>query len=177
MRLPGWIIIAVLLSVSCRNGGDDVPAWQDPLPEVISENVVTEPLPPFTEGEFPCSDCHDPELPVNTRRRPLRRAHQQVVLQHDRGEMWCWDCHDVEDRDQLHLASGALSPYEKSPLLCGQCHGRQLRDWRAGAHGKRTGSWNGTKSALLCASCHNAHSPRFLPVKPEPPPRNPRRIR
>ena len=46
----------------------------------------------------------------------------------------------------------------------------KLRDWRAGVHGKRTGSWNGQKQYLLCVNCHNPHSPHFQPLKPMPPP-------
>jgi len=54
--------------------------------------------------------------------------------------------------------------------LCGQCHGEKYRDWRVGVHGKRTGDWNGKKRYLLCAHCHNPHTPRFSPIKPLPPP-------
>ena len=83
------------------------------------------------------------------------------------------DCHDAENRDQLHLASGAPVQFEESYRLCGQCHGEKYRDWRAGIHGRRTGDWNGHKSYLLCANCHNPHEPHFQPLKPEPAPTPP----
>jgi hypothetical protein len=131
------------------------------------------PPPPFSEGVFPCSDCHDPELPVKTKRRALTAAHQDVVLEHDAEHRWCLDCHDTADRDQLHLASGEKLPFEESYKLCGQCHGDKYRDWRAGVHGRRTGHWDGEKQYLLCVHCHDAHSPHFKPLEPMPPPRRP----
>ncbi len=95
----------------------------------------------------------------------------------------------------LRLASGATIPFTQSYLLCGQCHGDKLRDWRMGVHGKRVGMWNGEKTYFLCVNCHNPHSPRFkgvqqvtvdgkstvaptlTPVKPEPRPRRPEEMR
>jgi hypothetical protein len=65
----------------------------------------------------------------------------------------------------LRLASGATVPFTESYRLCGQCHGDKFRDWRAGIHGKRVGSWDGAKTYLLCVSCHNPHSPGFKGVK------------
>lgn len=139
--------------------------------------LISVPPPPFSEGVFPCmSECHadlDPDPTV----RPMREKHRKIKLEHDEENRWCLDCHDMADRDQLHLASGKLVSFEKSYLLCGQCHGEKLRDWKAGAHGKRTGMWNGEKQYLLCAHCHNPHSPKFKPLGPEPPPVRPEEIR
>ncbi|MEK7678829.1 MAG: porin, partial [Deltaproteobacteria bacterium] len=50
---------------------------------------------------YPCTDCHDPEIPVNTTRRELRTAHQEIQLRHDEEHRWCLDCHDAKNRDQL----------------------------------------------------------------------------
>jgi hypothetical protein len=132
------------------------------------------PPPPFSEGVFPCSDCHDPEvMPSNPKRRELKIAHQEIKLRHDEEHRWCLDCHDPSDRDSLHLASGEKVPFEESYRLCGQCHGDKYRDWRAGVHGRRTGSWDGEKQYLLCVHCHNSHSPKFEPIAPMPPPPRP----
>ena len=60
--------------------------------------------------------------------------------------------------------------FDESYLLCGQCHGEKYRDWRAGVHGRRSGSWNGHKTYLLCAHCHNPHQPHFQPIEPKPAP-------
>lgn len=82
-------------------------------------------------------------------------------------------CHDAENRDMLHSASGELIDFSESYKLCGQCHGPKLRDWKAGIHGRRTGQWNGEKQYLLCAHCHDPHSPKFQKMKPEPAPIKP----
>jgi hypothetical protein len=111
-------------------------------------------------------------MEVNRTRRALTE-HQDIHLRHDERHRWCLDCHDGKTRDQLHLASGELVPFEESYRLCGQCHGDKLRDWRAGVHGRRTGEWNGHKRYLLCAHCHNPHEPRFKALAPQPAPRPP----
>jgi hypothetical protein len=126
------------------------------------------PPPQLDEDIFPCSQCHG-EMEPNPERRELD-AHEDIVLRHDEGNRWCLDCHDIADRDKLHLAGGQLLDFSESYKLCGQCHGPKLRDWENGVHGRRTGSWNGQKKYLLCAHCHNPHSPRYKKIKPEPAP-------
>lgn len=134
------------------------------------------PAPPFSEGIFPCMQCHE-SIPPNPERRPLEGMHSDIVLHHDEEHRWCLDCHDTNNRDQLRLASGAPVPFTESYRLCGQCHGTQYRDWRNGIHGKRTGYWDGSKRYLLCVNCHNPHSPRFASLKPLPPPVRPQFLR
>jgi hypothetical protein len=140
----------------------------------FGEERLETPPPPFTEGIFPCSSCHK-DMPVDRTRRTLSGMHQDIVLKHDEEHRWCLDCHDAEDRDSLHLASGELISFDQSYRLCGQCHGEKLRDWKAGVHGRRSGSWNGSKTYLLCAHCHNPHQPRFQAIKPKPAPDRPSR--
>jgi len=132
------------------------------------------PPPPFSDGIFPCSNCHADLTPDPTRRELT--MHDDIVLKHDEEHRWCLDCHDLNNRDQLHLANGAPVPFTESYRLCGQCHGPQFRDWRTGVHGKRTGYWNGPKRYLLCVNCHNPHHPRFAPLKPLPPPVRPQML-
>ncbi len=146
----------------------DAPAGPGPgeRPEV--------PPPPFTDGIYPCTACHA-DLPVNRTRRELQDMHGDIVLRHDEQHRWCLDCHDAQNRDVLHLASGEPVPFEESYRLCGQCHGEKLRDWRAGVHGRRTGEWNGHRKYLLCAHCHNPHQPRFAKLEPKPAPVRPSR--
>jgi hypothetical protein len=153
------------------------------IPHVFSENSnpvtkmdIQVPPPPFSEGIFPCSQCHNKDLKPNPQRRKLE-MHDDIVLNHDEKHRWCLDCHDLQNRDMLHLASGQLLDFKESYLLCGQCHGEKFRDWEKGVHGKRTGSWNGQKQYLLCVNCHNPHSPRFKKLKPEPPPVKPGNIK
>ena len=138
-----------------------------------AEPELEVPPPPFTEGAFPCSDCHDPSIAPNTKRRELKLAHTEIKLHHDEEHRWCLDCHSAEDRDRLHLANGTLVEFSESYRLCGQCHGDKYRDWRAGVHGRRSGAWDGHKKYLLCVHCHNAHAPKFQPLQPMPPPVRP----
>lgn len=130
--------------------------------------------PPFTKGIFPCSQCHDGKtVKLNPNPRKLTDMHEDIVLKHGPESRWCLDCHDATDRDRLHLASGERIDFSHSYLLCAQCHGDKYHDWKVGVHGKRTGEWNGRKQYFLCVSCHIPHSPRFLSIKPLPPPNRP----
>jgi hypothetical protein len=140
--------------------------------------------PPFSEGIFPCTQCHTGKGDA-TRRALGFHDEIQAVFSHDEEHRWCLDCHDNANRDVLHLSSGASVPFTESYRLCGQCHGDKFRD------GKRIGQWNGAKTYFLCVNCHNPHSPRFkgvteltvdgkrtvaptlTPMKPEPPPVRP----
>jgi hypothetical protein len=163
---------AVAASIIVAAAEPDRPSTRQVAPAPGERPEV--PPPPFTEGIFPCSGCHA-DLTPNRTRRTLTDMHDDIVLKHDEQHRWCLDCHDAEDRDWLHLASGERVPFEESYRLCGQCHGEKLRDWRAGVHGRRTGQWNGHKRYLLCAHCHNPHQPRFAKLQPKPAPQRPAR--
>jgi len=142
-----------------------------PVAKVAATTATLYPVapPPFSDGIFPCSQCHSPGDKVNRTPHPVE-FHEDIVLHHDEKNRWCLDCHDAQNRDKLHLADGRLIDFTESYRLCGQCHGPTLRNWKAGEHGKRTGSWSGTKQYLLCASCHSPHSPHFKPLQPKRPP-------
>jgi hypothetical protein len=144
-------------------------------PPATPGDRVEVPPPPFSDGIFPCTGCHNTDMPANRTRRQLSDMHTDIDLQHDTEHRWCLDCHDAGERDRLHLASGEPVPFEESYRLCGQCHGEKYRDWRAGVHGRRVGQWNGAKQYLLCVHCHNPHAPRFKPMAPQPAPRRPMR--
>jgi len=136
------------------------------------EKIFAVPRPPFSEGIFPCSQCHSYIKP-NPQRRVLTEYHTDIVLHHAEGQRWCTDCHNLLNRDKLRLVSGELIAFDESYRLCGQCHGDKFRDWKVGVHGKRTGYWNGDKQYLLCVHCHNPHDPKFKSLKPLPPPVRP----
>lgn len=146
---------------------------KDPLPSAAppsgEEELNAVAPPPFSEGIFPCSECHLEDDEVDRTHRVVD-FHDTVVFDHDAENRWCLDCHDAQNRDMLHLADGRLLPFEESYRLCGQCHAQQLKGWKAGDHGRRTGSWSGKKEYLLCAHCHDPHSPAFDPIEPLPPP-------
>jgi hypothetical protein len=158
-------VVAGALVAACAGAAASPPAASRP------QLFQAEP-PPFTPGIFPCSQCHtDPGDP--TRRALGFHDDVQGRFDHDAEHRWCLDCHDRADRDVLHLSSGEKVPFTESYRLCGQCHGDKFRDWRAGVHGKRVGSWSGAKTYFLCVNCHDPHSPRFKPLRPEPRPLRP----
>ena len=64
--------------------------------------------PALFDGIFPCTNCHA-GMPVNRTRRELTAMHTDIVLKHDETHRWCLDCHDANNRDYLHLASGEPS--------------------------------------------------------------------
>jgi hypothetical protein len=168
--------VALLAACAPKHDEENVFSWDDAATPTEIPQVFEVPPPPFTPGVFPCSECHNADsLPSNPKRRRLKMAHTEVELHHDEKNRWCLDCHDADDRDKLHLASGLKIPFEESYRLCGQCHGDKYRDWRAGVHGRRVGEWDGHKSYLLCVHCHNSHAPHFAPIEPKPPPHRPER--
>jgi hypothetical protein len=169
--------LPVLFSESQEKSSQSTSGEEKTTPaEKVGVMHIQVPPPPFSEGIFPCSECHA-EMETNPERRVLEDAHDDIVLKHDEQHRWCLDCHDSKNRDMLHLADGKLVDFKESYKLCGQCHGPKLRDWRAGVHGRMTGFWNGQKKHLLCAHCHNPHTPRFKSLKPEPVPVKPERLR
>jgi hypothetical protein len=167
-----FVIVLALLESACSASEDEpeIPRLSAEGEQALAlgEGQIEVPPPPFSPGIYPCSNCHG-MLQANPTRRELS-FHTDIVLKHDEENRWCLDCHDAENRDVLHLASGAAVGFEESYRLCGQCHGEKYRDWRAGVHGRRSGDWNGHKSYLLCAHCHSPHQPRFQPIVPEPAP-------
>ena len=178
MCISGWTAFAAPASTQDK-GMKAVPVQSSPsnklFPEPASKQFPVPP-PPFTPGIFPCSECHK-DMKPNPIRREMKDEHTNIVLNHAQGERWCLDCHDINNRDKLHLVNGQRISFEESYRLCGQCHGDKYRDWKVGVHGKRTGMWNGEKQYLLCVNCHNPHDPRFKPLVPMPPPVRPEAIR
>ena len=171
--LPLLLICFLLIGCNETTYVDKLGQTTAVIPEKMSnashEEIAVSP-PPFSEGIFPCNDCHSTQKP-----NPLRRTlewHEDIqeIFNHDSQNRWCLDCHDLNNRDSLRLASGRLLDFKESYKLCGQCHGDKLRDWKVGVHGRRTGDWNGKKQYFLCVSCHNPHTPKFKPIQPEPPP-------
>jgi hypothetical protein len=170
-------LLVILLLIRCNNSSEVYKLSQTEKPEMVksyvsyTSNEIAVTPPPFSDGIFPCNDCHKFRKP-NPARRKLTEWHDDIsdMFTHDSQNRWCLDCHDINNRDSLRLASGKLLDFKESYKLCGQCHGDKLRDWKVGVHGKRTGEWNGRKQYYLCVSCHNPHSPKFARLKPEPAP-------
>lgn len=169
MRTKLILLYAMLAATAGLVSSLDIPESTDSGAGAVPEDLIAVAPPPFSEGVFPCSDCHfeDDEVDLDPREVDF---HDTVHFDHASDSRWCLDCHDAQNRDMLHLADGRLIPFEESYRLCGQCHAQQLRDWEAGDHGRRTGEWSGTKQYLLCAHCHDPHSPTFESLTPLPPP-------
>ncbi|TAL68532.1 MAG: hypothetical protein EPN88_07055 [Bacteroidetes bacterium] len=168
---------SIVLLLGCKNNDTDNSeiyagdkAKADSVKTQKAEEYAVE-APPFSDGIFPCTDCHANFAP-NPVRRTLVDWHDDIsaMFNHDSENRWCLDCHDLKNRNYLRLASGKLLDFKESYKLCGQCHGEKFRDWKVGVHGKRTGEWNGKKEYLLCVHCHNPHSPKFQELTPDPPP-------
>ncbi|HET9597966.1 MAG TPA: hypothetical protein VFP65_20430 [Anaeromyxobacteraceae bacterium] len=173
--LRGVIALAVLAGAGLGAAAEHEPLHTEKVPPPPEKpgQIQAEP-PPFTPGIFPCTNCH--QGAGDATRRELA-FHDDIKFEHGVEHRWCLDCHTNDKRDVLHLSDGTLVPFTESYKLCGQCHGDKYRDWRAGVHGKRTGQWDGQKTYYLCVNCHNPHSPKFKPLKPEPKPVRPEEMR
>lgn len=166
------VLVVGLVSVRMEHQPDNSRDY--PSRPLLADAVpVLLPPPPMNDEYDPCSDCHEEEEP-NPAVRELEDEHDTMELKH--GELWCLHCHDLENREKLHLADGSLVEFADSWRLCTQCHAKKLGDWRAGVHGKRTGHWRGTKEYRTCVNCHDPHAPPFKALEPKPSPLRPTQI-
>lgn len=133
-------------------------------------------IPKLEDGDYyPCSDCHDPEVQVpNPKIRVLEDEHDLMKLNHGDGRFWCLTCHSKENRDTLQGFKDQAVSFDKSYLVCGQCHFRQQMGLFYGSHGKRLDTWKGDRLLQTCVECHNPHDPAIKAAKPYPAPK-PRR--
>ena len=163
------VLVLVLMSVRFSQTPDS-PRPGDLQPMAPDGELVLLDRPEMDDEYWPCDDCHEGE-DTNVEVREMDDEHDEMEFGH--GTTWCLDCHDVNEREKLHLAGGTLVDFDDSWRLCTQCHGGKLDDWRAGVHGKRTGSWRGDREYRPCVTCHNPHSPTFEPIAPKPGPARP----
>jgi hypothetical protein len=117
---------------------------------------------------FPCSNCHAAMQPNPTPR--LLNSPHPAALVHGADRIWCLDCHQTKDRDQLRTFAGQPVDFNDAHQVCGQCHFRQHKEWYFGAHGKRVANWKGTREIYNCTHCHDPHAPALKPRAPSPPP-------
>ncbi len=157
---------------SLRSNSADAPP---PEPTTPGEFHGYAGAPPFTvvpqkDGLvfFPCSGCHAAMQPNPVPR--LLAAPHPAALNHGAGRLWCLDCHQTKDRDQLHTIAGKPVDFNDAYLVCGQCHFRQQKEWYFGAHGKRVANWKGQREIYNCTHCHDPHAPALKPRAPSPPP-------
>lgn len=122
-----------------------------------------------------CNSCHADHIKAPYARRPtdLKEFHVGKAFAH--GTMACISCHDVQDRERLHLVDGTSIPLAEVQQLCGQCHGLQARDYAHGAHGGMNGYWDlsrGPRTRNGCVDCHNPHTPKYPSYAPVQKPRD-----
>lgn len=116
-----------------------------------------------------CGTCHDtrpPDSSVNAADQ-LDEFHRGLSYNH--GGLSCLACHNSENYTMLRLADGTAVGMPDSIVLCGQCHGPQLRDYENGAHGGMMGYWDLTQGPRYrnhCVDCHDPHIPAFPQVNP-----------
>lgn len=121
--------------------------------------------------EYDCVECHDAQ-----KRDPSNREFigEHGKLQFDHGiNNRCFNCHHQTEYDKFVGPDGRPIPFQDHVKLCATCHGTQYRDWRGGAHGRRSGYWDKTRGEQRrtdCLVCHDAHRPAFQPIVPLPAP-------
>ena len=136
----------------------------------VTENGKTFLIPERTGNikSFKCTECHTQPLnEMNLNSDKTKKAHWNIELVHA-GEnvMNCMSCHTANNMDTLHSFTGKSIDFNHSYQLCGQCHSKQLKDWKGGAHGKRLGGWANPRVTQTCVNCHNPHQPAFQPRWP-----------
>jgi len=131
-------------------------------------------------SDYDCYACHEQKKPPVIRfdaagKVLVPQEHANIVMghgSHDRNNL-CYNCHNEQNLTTLQVRDGNVVKFDNIPTLCGSCHGPTLRDWEAGAHGRTGGYWDRSQGApqrLVCANCHNPHSPRIPTREPAPPP-------
>ncbi|HSN90189.1 MAG TPA: hypothetical protein VLS93_03080 [Anaeromyxobacteraceae bacterium] len=174
-----WTLVGLALALAPAAAAKDAGGGSrgEEARQAEDADLIQAAPPPFSDGIFPCSECHTGEGDRSRRTLGFHEEIQERFLRHTPSGRWCLDCHDFENRDVLHLSGGERISFTQSYALCAQCHSHKYRDWRLGIHGKRVGSWDGQKTYLLCVNCHDPHSPRIKPIRPERRPRRPMETR
>ncbi|MFB6346847.1 MAG: hypothetical protein ABEK50_14065 [bacterium] len=114
--------------------------------------------------QYPCGNCHVSESVVQSSgSRKSRQAHWDVEIHHghpgEKRSFECATCHASGNPATLTTPGGDTVSLNQSQKLCGDCHQKQLKDWKGGAHGKQRTYWQGPRVMYSCAECHNPHDP------------------
>jgi len=95
-----------------------------------------------------CGSCHEKAL----------AEYQQSIHGASLKTPWkgksatCTDCHSAH----RIAAKEALSTHRVITEQCGDCHGKEVRSYKATTHGQL--AWLGDKDVAQCKDCHDAHS-------------------
>ena len=181
------LILCVSILFSCKNHEDEYHKINDKI-EAKSKDYNGTPITSdkyidhvetieITEGEhtfliperkgqlqsYNCTECHTkPLTEMQKNNESYKKAHWNISLNHaNENTMNCITCHNGKDMDNLHSLTGNQIDFNKSYILCSQCHTKQFDDWKGGAHGKRIGGWAPPRASLTCVNCHNPHKPHI----------------
>ena len=180
--LSDWLPVAVLgictIVFLCAPTHSDVPTTASPEidPALLDTSAARIPLgnPPITTingFKRDCQDCHS-IFKSNKEHNDGKLQHANIRLQHGMNSD-CLNCHLESDRNKLRLHGNKSITFDKSEMLCAQCHGTTYRDWSNGSHGRVFGSWiahSEERQRLTCVACHDPHSPTFPGISPLPGP-------
>lgn len=109
--------------------------------------------------QYPCTQCHSVSLKQMKTGAKQKKAHWKIKSPHPgKAPITCTTCHQ-DKMTALKYLDGSKIDFDQSYQLCGQCHGKKLKDWRGGGHGKRVTGWAQPKIVLSCTVCHNPHDP------------------
>lgn len=110
---------------------------------------------------YACTECHSKPL-SKMKGSEFKKAHWDLKIVHANKEtMNCITCHNSQNMDELTSITGKSIDLNNSYNLCSQCHTKQFKDWKGGAHGKRIGGWAPPRASMTCVNCHNPHQPAF----------------
>jgi hypothetical protein len=112
---------------------------------------------------FKCTECHTQPI-ENLKRNQVgdKAAHWNIKLVHASAEtMNCATCHSSNNMDNLNSLTKSEIDFNYSYKLCSQCHQKEFKDWKGGAHGKQLGGWAPPRLSNTCVNCHNPHKPGF----------------
>jgi formate-dependent nitrite reductase cytochrome c552 subunit len=141
------------------------------IPERLTSIETGETDPLGRPLRIRCASCHSVKAEAAMPSSPADLREFHVGLSFSHGALACSSCHVSEPlrAPQLHLADGTRLPMTEAMRLCAQCHGPQLRDYEAGAHGGMRGAWDRSRGGRVrnhCVDCHDPHVPGIRPVLP-----------
>ncbi len=139
----------------------DDPAGADSIPVNRAENpFYTMPREDETVL-YPCTSCHDNFTGVLDNWRYVHFEPVGREFDHGKGDIVCSTCHHPERPDRLRLRNWKPVSFDRAYRVCAQCHFKQVRNWKGGAHSKQISSWKKPRIRYTCTNCHNPHNPSF----------------